>query len=569
MALTDMVIMPGADYLGACDALRAKHGTTGKIKSGDMAQMIEDIPSGGGVELPTLTNPGNADTMLYGYQLIDQNGEIVTGEIQSRTADNVIVHGPNVTVNAGRYKEVVRKTVDTATQATPSITVSDSGLITAKATQSAGYVEAGTKEATKQLPTKAGTTVTPTTTVQTAVTAGTYVTGDINVAAVPEDTGVELPELTNPGDGSKLLSGYQLIGQDGSVVDGEIVSRTASDLTASGATVTVPAGHYAAQAAKSVTTATQATPGITVSASGLITATATQSSGYVSYGTKQATKQLTTQAAKTVTPTETEQTAVAAQAYTTGVVKVAGFASVAEEVRELSGKTGTLTLDQMQADIEAANAEIADQVGLLAQIAAELEGKAAGGGGGDSSLPAGYVRCSYIRFENAQYVDTGIVPTQDTKIKILFTRELSAAHYMFGVASSDNTAAVTAYVGGSWRFGSKSTSKTITTNPDLVQCAVMDAGGIEMPNNSNTFSTQEDFAAVGSLLLGLCRNASGTVPSTPTYTGNISLFEMWSGNTLVRKLIPVVSGGTYRFWDEVSGEFFDSKTTTPLGGGNW
>lgn len=323
MALTDMVIMPGADYLGACDALRAKHGTTGKIKSGDMAQLIEDIPSGGGAELPELTNPGNADTMLYGYQLIDQNGKIVTGEIQSRTASNVIVDGKNVIVNAGHYKEMITTSVDTAEQATPSITVSASGLITAKATQGAGYVTSGTKQATKQLTTKAGTTVTPTTTVQTAVPAGTYVTGDIKVAAVPEDTGVELPELTNPGDGSKLLAGYQLIGQDGSVVDGEIVSRTASNLTSSGATVTVPAGHYAAQATKSVTTATQATPSITVSASGLITAKATQSSGYVSYGTKQATKQLPTQGASTVTPSDTEQTVVEAGTYVTGDIKVA------------------------------------------------------------------------------------------------------------------------------------------------------------------------------------------------------------------------------------------------------
>ena len=321
--MTDMVIMPGADYQGACDALRARHGTTGKIKSGDLAQLIEDIPSGGGADLPELTNPGNADTMLYGYQLLDQNGQIVTGEIQSRTSSNVIVNKNQVIVNAGHYKEMIKKSVDTAEQATPSITVSDSGLITAKATQSAGYVASGTKEATKQLPTKAGTTVTPSTTVQTAVPAGTYVTGDIKVAAVPEDTGVDLPELTNPGDGSKLLSGYQLIGQDGSVVDGEIVSRTASNLTASGATVTVPAGHYAAQATKSVTTATQATPSITVSAAGLITAKATQSAGYVSYGTKQATKQLTTKAGTTVTPNTAEQTIVTAGTYVTGDIKVA------------------------------------------------------------------------------------------------------------------------------------------------------------------------------------------------------------------------------------------------------
>jgi hypothetical protein len=37
----------------------------------------------------------------------------------------------------------------TATQATPSISISNSGLITASSTQSAGYVVKGTKSATK------------------------------------------------------------------------------------------------------------------------------------------------------------------------------------------------------------------------------------------------------------------------------------------------------------------------------------------------------------------------------------------------------------------------------------
>lgn len=57
----------------------------------------------------------------------------------------------------------------------------------------------------------------------------------------------------------------------------------------------------------------QATPTITVNSSGLITATA---------GTKSATKQLTTQAAKTVAPSVTSQTAVASGVYTTGAIIV-------------------------------------------------------------------------------------------------------------------------------------------------------------------------------------------------------------------------------------------------------
>ena len=77
--------------------------------------------------------------------------------------------------------------------------------------------------------------------------------------------------------------------------------------------------------------ATQATPSISVNSSGLITASATQSAGYVSSGTKSATKQLTTQAAKTVTPTTSNQTAVASGRYTTGAITVKGDANLKAE----------------------------------------------------------------------------------------------------------------------------------------------------------------------------------------------------------------------------------------------
>lgn len=43
MSLTDMVIMPGADYLDACNAVREKTGGTEPIKSGVMGAQIRSI----------------------------------------------------------------------------------------------------------------------------------------------------------------------------------------------------------------------------------------------------------------------------------------------------------------------------------------------------------------------------------------------------------------------------------------------------------------------------------------------------------------------------------------------
>lgn len=124
-----------------------------------------------------------------------------------------------------------------------------------------------------------------------------------------------------------ILSGKIAYGASGKLI-GTIPSKGSGDLSASGANIIVPAGYYPSQVQKSVVTANQATPTISVSSGGLITASATQGAGYVAAGTKSGTKQLTTQAAKTITPTTTQQTAVASGRYTTGAVTIKGDANL-------------------------------------------------------------------------------------------------------------------------------------------------------------------------------------------------------------------------------------------------
>ena len=227
--------------------------------------------------------------------------------------------------------------------------------------------------------------------------------------------GAELPTLANEGSASDLLYGKQLIDQDGNVVTGTISTKTSSNLTVSGATVTVPSGYYATQATKSVDTATQATPSISVDSAGKITATATQTAGYVSAGTKSATKQLATQAAKTVTPTKSSQTAVVSGVYTTGTVTVAAIPSqyvdnssvTAVESDVMNGKkfgangsvkTGTFSLDT----------ELSEQDSLIAQIQAAVDGlPEAGGGTGGAAI---YNTCT-LQIDNQSYYNYSLAYT--------------------------------------------------------------------------------------------------------------------------------------------------------------
>lgn len=102
---------------------------------------------------------------------------------------------------------------------------------------------------------------------------------------------------------------------------------------------------------EAIKTATQATPGITVNTAGLITASATQTEGYVTSGTKSATKQLTTQAAQTITPGTSDKT-IALGRYLTGTQTIKGDANlVAGNIKEgvsIFGVTGTLKTSNVQ-----------------------------------------------------------------------------------------------------------------------------------------------------------------------------------------------------------------------------
>lgn len=158
-------------------AIKEKKGTTAKIPASSFDSEIASIVTSDDVKLQekTVTSSTSKQTVTpdSGYDALSK-----------------------VTVNA----------IATATQATPSISVNSSGLITASATQSAGYVAAGTKSATKQLTTKGATTITPGTANQT-IAANTYLTG---VQTIKGDSNLIA---------SNIRSGKSIFGVNGTLVE--------------------------------------------------------------------------------------------------------------------------------------------------------------------------------------------------------------------------------------------------------------------------------------------------------------------------------------------------------------
>lgn len=150
---------------------------------------------------------------------------------------------------------------------------------------------------------------------------------------------VDTSDATLDG-GGKMLDGVTAYA-DGTKYTGTIPTKTGSNLSASGDTVTVPAGYYASQATKAVgsgsatapasisgTSASVSTGTNTLTLSKTVSVTPSVSAGYVSSGTAgnssvSLTASVTTKAAATITPGTSNQE-IAAGTYLTGKQTIAG-----------------------------------------------------------------------------------------------------------------------------------------------------------------------------------------------------------------------------------------------------
>lgn len=270
---------------------------------------------------PTESAQSEKVTADSGYDGLDEvnvsvgaisNTYVGTG-ITRRSSTDLTRDAYTINVPAGYYAENASRTVERTVHATPTVSINEAtGLITAKHTQNQGWVEGSGSGAdstvkTLQLSTQAAKTITPTESSQTAVATNVYTTGEVTVDAIPSD-----------------------------YIGSGITIRSSTDLTASGATVTVPAGYYSAQASKSVASGTAGTPtaskGTVSNHSVSVTPSVTNTTGYISGGTKTGTA-VTVSASELVSGTKTITE--------NGTTDVTNYASVNVDISFSTIYTGT------------------------------------------------------------------------------------------------------------------------------------------------------------------------------------------------------------------------------------
>lgn len=171
--------------------------------------------------------------------------------------------------------------------------------------------------------------------------------------------------------GDLMLASYTAYA-NGTKYTGTIASKTGTDITVSGDTVTVPAGAYASQQTKSVASGAVTAPAsisgssatvsagtntLTLSKTVSVTPSVT-TAGYVSSGTAgdsavSLTASVTTKAAATITPTTSDQT-ISAATYLTGAQTIKGDSNLqAQYIKSgitIFGVAGSMTAATVSQD---------------------------------------------------------------------------------------------------------------------------------------------------------------------------------------------------------------------------
>ena len=360
------------------DAIRTKTGGNSPIIADTFPDAILAIPTGGGgsatIESLSVTPSESEQTFnsssVDGYKPVTVeaiSSTYVGSGITRRSSTDLTVSGATVTVPAGYYSTQSSKAVASGSAGTPVATkgtVSNNSIsITPSVTNTTGYITGGTKTGTA-VSVSASELVSGTLSITTNGTKDVTNYKNVNVNISGDSPTIESLSIT-PSESeqtfdSSSVDGYKpvTVGAISSTYIGSgVTQRSSTDLTVSGATVSVPAGYYSSNTSKAVasgsatnsgtasaSSATITTGTNTITLSKAVSITPSVSAGYISAGTAgNVTVSLTGSATIDPTPTASGKTVtIPAGYYTESTTKDVSTGS-ATGPSSLSGSSASIT----------------------------------------------------------------------------------------------------------------------------------------------------------------------------------------------------------------------------------
>lgn len=395
MADTDLFFTTRGDLESVADAIREKGGTVADLVYPDgFVTAIGNISGGGGTinnEDKTVEPTESEQSITYdtGYTGLGTvtveaiSSTYVGSGVARKGSSDLTVSGATITAPAGFYATAASASVANGSAGTPTATkgsVSNHSIsVTPSVTNTTGYITGSTKTGTavsvsaselvsgnKSITSNGNNIdVANYSTVSVSVSGGTPVLETITKSYTPTES--QQTDTITAGTGYDAIEEVDVtVGAISSTYVGSGISRkSSSDLTASGATVTAPAGYYSSNASKSITSGTATAPS-TISGTSATISTGTNTltlsktvsvtpsittAGYISSGTAgnsavSLTANVTTKGTATITPGTTNQT-IASGTYITGTQTISGDANlVASNIKNgvpIFGVTGSYT----------------------------------------------------------------------------------------------------------------------------------------------------------------------------------------------------------------------------------
>ena len=189
-----------------------------------------------------------------------------------------------------------------------------------------------------------------------------------------------------------------------------------------------------------------------------------------------------------------------------------------------------------------------------------IEGKS------EQDIPSGYTFYDYIESTGTQYINTGVIPNNNTSVEISYSTNISGK-FVFGsrVANASSTDKFALYYSSSTviypQYGNNYVTPTVPAMNGIIQTDKLDKNCF-YHNGSllNTFATQSFQGTYPMFLFGL--NEAGRIESR-VYIGRIYNCKMWNNGTLIRNMIPSKrnSDNKIGMYDLVNNIFYSNAGT--------
>jgi hypothetical protein len=175
-------------------------------------------------------------------------------------------------------------------------------------------------------------------------------------------------------------------------------------------------------------------------------------------------------------------------------------------------------------------------------------------------LPSGYTRLDYIETTGEQYINTGVVPSPNSRVICDFqATDKDSENHIFGSRQSSSSRAFAFSIRGTgtWRFGYGSGytgSKVADTNRHTVD---VNKNVCTLDGSVLYTKDYEEFTGAYTIYIGAVK-ASGI------YEGRAKIYscQIYDNDTLLRDYVPCINAdGEIGMWDKVNNVFYGNAGT--------